>query len=108
MTADDPASPSHILLQSDEQSAGEQGIGEIRFSPHFSVHVLPPDGVCLYSENRRIFLRGGLYCAVASRIGEGERPGASGDARAREFPRGKIDEAITRLLVRRFVVPVDL
>src|SRR3984957_20880744 len=108
MTADDPASHSHILLQSDEQSAGEQGIGEIRFSPHFSVYVLPPDGVCLYSENRKIFLRGELYCAVASRIGEGEHPEAIVDALAREFPRGKIDEAITRLLDRRFVVPADL
>src|ERR1700722_6771256 len=108
MTADDPASHSHTPPQFDAQSAGEQGAGEIRFSPHFSVYVLPPDGVCLYSENRKIFLRGELYCAVASRIGEGEHPEAIADALSREFPRGKIDEAIARLLDRRFVVPADL
>ncbi len=108
MTADDPPSHSHTLLQTGEEIAGEQSIGEIRFSPHFSVYVLPPDGVCLYSENRKIFLRGELYCAVASRIGEGARPEAIVDALSREFPPGKIDEAITRLLDRRFVVPADL
>src|ERR1700728_3690003 len=108
MTADDRASHSHILPQSDEQSAGEQGIGEIRFSPHFSVYVLPPDGVCLYSENRKIFLRGELYCAVASRIGAGAHPDALAKALAGEFPPDKIDEALERLLDRRLVVPVDL
>src|ERR1700728_2212735 len=108
MTADDRASHSHILPQSDEQSAGEQGIGEIRFSPHFSVYVLPPDGVCLYSENRKVFLRGELYCAVASRIGEGGHPEAIVEALSREFPSDKIDEAIERLLDRRFVVPAEL
>src|ERR1700721_2722734 len=113
MTADDLPSHSRTALSSDAQTAGEPGAdeqsaGEIRFSPHFSVYILPPDGVCLYSENRKIFLRGELYCAVASRIGEGEYPEAIVDALAREFPRGKIDEAITRLLDRRFVVPADL
>src|ERR1700735_1006252 len=107
MTADDPASHSHILLQSDEQSAGEQGIGEIRFSPHFSVYVLPPDGVCLYSENRKVFLRGELYCAVATRIGKGENPEAIVNALSGEFPSDKIDEAISRLLDRRFAVPAE-
>ena len=110
MTADDPPSHSRIPLHSGEQSAGqesagEQSTGEIRFSPNFSIYILPPDGVCLYSENRKIFLRGELYCAVASRLGEGERPEAIVDALSREFHAGKIDEAIARLLDRGFVVP---
>jgi bacteriocin biosynthesis cyclodehydratase domain-containing protein len=108
MTADDLPSPSRTPLHFGEQIAGEQSTGEIRFSPNFSVYILPPDGVCLYSENRKIFLRGELYCAVASRLGEGERPEAIVKALSGEFPAGKIDEAITRLLDRRFVVPADL
>ena len=113
MTADDLPSHSRTALSSDALSAGEPGAdeqsaGEIRFSPHFSVYILPPDGVCLYSENRKVFLRGELYCAVASRIGEGEHPEAIVEALSREFPSDKIDEAIQRLLDRRFVVPAEL
>ena len=85
----------------------DESAGEIRFSPNFSVYILPPDGVCLYSENRKIFLRGELYCAVASRIGEGAHPEAIVEALSREFPSDKIDEAIERLLDRRFAVPVS-
>jgi oxazoline/thiazoline synthase len=110
MTADDPTShpqPHFDTLSADEQSADEQGAGEIRFAPNFSVYVLPPDGVCLYSENRKVFLRGELYCAVASRIGEGEHPEAVVDALSGEFPPEKIDEAISRLFDRRFVIPAD-
>jgi bacteriocin biosynthesis cyclodehydratase domain-containing protein len=113
MTADDLPSHSRTALSSDALSAGEPGAdeqsaGEIRFSPHFSVYILPPDGVCLYSENRKVFLRGELYCAVASRIGEGENPEAIVEALSREFPSDKIDEAIQRLLDRRFVLPAEL
>jgi ribosomal protein S12 methylthiotransferase accessory factor len=113
MTADDPTSHSRTALSSDAQRTGdpssdEQSAGEIRFSPHFSVYLLPPDGVCLYSENRKVFLRGELYCAVASRIGEGGHPDAIVEALSGEFPSDKIDEAIQRMLDRRFVVPADL
>ena len=100
MTADDPTSHSRTRASTsdaesaDEPSADEQSAGEIRFSPHFSVYILPPDGVCLYSENRKVFLRGELYCAVASRIGEGAHPEAIVEALSREFPSDKIDEAI--------------
>jgi oxazoline/thiazoline synthase len=112
MIADDPTSHSRTPLQSGELisgdlSTGEQGTGEIRFSPNFSVYVLPPDGVCLYSENRKVFLRGELYCAVASRIGEGEHPEAIIAALSGEFPADSIDEAITRLLDRGFAVPAS-
>src|ERR1700722_14476745 len=123
MTADDPTSHSRTPPQSGEQNADagsadalsadalssdDESSGEIRFSPHFSVYILPPDGVCLYSENRKVFLRGELYCAVASRIGEGGHPEAIVEALSREFPSDKIDEAIQRLLDRRFVVPAEL
>src|ERR1700685_1158849 len=103
MTVDDPTSHPHTPL-----IFAEQGAGEIRFSPNFSVYVLPPDVVCLYSENRKIFLRGELYCAVATRIGEGASPEAIVEALAPNFPPGKIDEAIDRLLQRSFVVSEDL
>src|SRR5436190_4297200 len=42
----------------------------LRFAPNFSVYVLPPDSVCLYSEDRKFFLHGELYCALASAIAE--------------------------------------
>jgi hypothetical protein len=43
-----------------------------QFAPNFSVYVLPPDVVCLYSEDRKFFLHGELYCALASAIGGGK------------------------------------
>jgi bacteriocin biosynthesis cyclodehydratase domain-containing protein len=76
-----------------------------RFAPNFSVYVLPPDVVCLYSEDRKFFLHGELYCALASAIGEG---GKSFRQIVRgleqDFPSEKIREALKRLLDRRFVV----
>ena len=44
-----------------------------QFAPNFTVYVLPPDVVCLYSEDRKFFLHGELYCALASAIGKAER-----------------------------------
>ncbi|TMJ88258.1 MAG: TOMM precursor leader peptide-binding protein [Alphaproteobacteria bacterium] len=77
----------------------------LRFAPNFSVYVLPPDSVCLYSEDRKFFLHGELYCALASAIAE---DGKSVRALVRDleqkFPSDKIDEAIKRLLDRRFAV----
>ena len=84
--------------------SGELSTGEIRFSPNFSVYILPPDSVCLYSENRKVFLRGELYCALAARIGAGAHPDAVVKALSGEFPADKIDEAISRLLDRRYAV----
>src|SRR3977135_4343129 len=43
----------------------------LRFAPNFTAYVLPPDVVCLYSEDRKFFLHGTLYCALASTIGKG-------------------------------------
>ncbi len=80
----------------------------LQFAPNFTVYVLPPDVVCLYSEDRKFFLHGELYCALASAIGEG---GKSFRELVRElerdFPSDKIHEALKRLLDRRFVVPAS-
>lgn len=77
----------------------------LRFAPNFTAYVLPPDAVCLYSEDRKFFLHGELYCALATAIGK------HGNARpeiirqlSKHFPADKIEEAIKRLLDRRYVV----
>src|SRR5436305_13780748 len=44
-----------------------------RFAPNFSAYVLPGDVVCLYSEDRKFFLHGELYSALAYAIGDGGR-----------------------------------
>jgi ribosomal protein S12 methylthiotransferase accessory factor len=100
LTADNRSWPADLPQLTERQ----QGNGEIRFSPNFSVYVLPPDVVCLYSENRKVFLRGELYCALASRIGAGERREAINSALSSKFPAVKVDEAFRRLLDRGFVV----
>jgi ribosomal protein S12 methylthiotransferase accessory factor len=103
MTADNPS-----WLSASPRLAEQQGNGEIQFSPNFSVYVLPPDVVYLYSENRKVFLHGELYCALASRIGAGESRDAITSALSREFPPAKIDEAFRRLLDRSFAVSTKL
>ncbi len=79
-----------------------------QFAPNFTVYVLPPDVVCLYSEDRKFFLHGELYCALASAIGEGRK---SFRELVREleqdFPPDKIHEALKRLVDRRYVVPTS-
>src|SRR5882762_9194154 len=77
----------------------------LRFAPNFTAYVLPPDAVCLYSEDRKFFLHGALYCALASAIGKnGKSLQALVDELQREFPIDKIDEAIKRLIDRRYLV----
>jgi oxazoline/thiazoline synthase len=79
-----------------------------RFAPNFTVYVLPPEFVCLYSEDRKFFLHGELYCALASAIGEG---GKSFQEIAGEleqnFPPDKVEEALKRLIERRYLVPAS-
>ena len=76
-----------------------------RFAPNFTVYLLPGDVVCLYSEDRKFFLHGELYCALASAIGEGRRTFRQLVSELeRKFPIDKIEEALTRLLDRRFIV----
>ncbi len=77
----------------------------LRFAPNFTAYVLPPDVVCLYSENRKFFLHGALYCAVAIAIGKNGKA-ASEIVRqlSKRFSTDKIEEAIKRLIERRYVV----
>jgi oxazoline/thiazoline synthase len=79
-----------------------------QFSPNFSVYLLPPESVCLYSENRKFFLHGALYCKLAERIAKGGRSCRDlvRDLES-EFPAGKIQEALTRMFDRRYVVPAS-
>ncbi len=80
----------------------------LQFAPNFTAYVLPPDVVCLYSEDRKFFLHGELYCALASAIGAGGKsPKELIRKLERDFPAGKIEEAIKRLIERRYVVPVS-
>src|SRR5207237_7033242 len=78
----------------------------LRFSPNFTAYVLPQEVVCLYSEDRKFFLHGELYCALAGAIGKN---GKSAPDLIRElsktFAREKIEEGIKRLIERRYVVP---
>src|SRR3984893_15360182 len=76
-----------------------------RFAPNFTVYVLPPDVVCLYSEHRKFFLQGELYCALASAIGAGRSVGQLVRELERDFPSDKIHEALKRLMHRRYVAP---
>ena len=76
-----------------------------QFAPNFTVYVLPPDVVCLYSEDRKFFLHGALYCALASAIGAGKSFRQLVRELEKDFPSDKIHEALKRLADRRFVVP---
>src|SRR6202012_4009837 len=76
-----------------------------QFAPNFTVYVLPPDQVCLYSEDRKFFLHGELYCALAAAIGKG---GKSLKQLVKElgkrFPSDQVTEALKRLIERQYVV----
>jgi ribosomal protein S12 methylthiotransferase accessory factor len=77
----------------------------VQFAPNFSVYVLPSDAVCLYSEDRKFFLHGALYCALATAIGKGgARVRDLVRALERTFPPDAIHEALKRLLDRGYVV----
>ena len=76
-----------------------------QFAQNFSVYVLPPDAVCLYSEDRKFFLHGELYCAVATAIGAGKSFGQIVRDLGKTYPADKIQEALKRLIDRRYVVP---
>jgi len=76
----------------------------LQFAPNFTAYVMPPDVVCLYSEDRKFFLHGELYCTLASAIAKG---GKSAEDLVRDlrkqFPSDKIEEALKRLVERRYV-----
>ncbi|HSY55205.1 MAG TPA: TOMM precursor leader peptide-binding protein [Bradyrhizobium sp.] len=76
-----------------------------QFAPNFTVYVLPPDQVCLYSEDRKFFLHGELYCALATAIGKGGKNLQQLFAElAKRFPPEKVEEALKRLIERHYIV----
>ena len=79
-----------------------------QFAPNFTVYVLPPDVVCLYSEDRKFFLHGELYCALATALGKGRKslPDLVREL-GRNFPPDKVEEALKRLIERRYIVPAS-
>jgi bacteriocin biosynthesis cyclodehydratase domain-containing protein len=80
----------------------------LQFAPNFTAYVLPPDVVCLYSEDRKFFLHGELYCALASAIGKNGRSlGELVGQLEQDFPSDKINEALKRLLERRYVMSLS-
>src|SRR5712664_4846587 len=88
-----------------EASVRVDGNSVAQFAPNFSVYVLPPDVVCLYSEDRKFFLHGELYCALASAIGKGGKSLQElVRALERDFPSDQIHEALKRLLDRRYIL----
>src|SRR5215470_17367386 len=82
--------------------AGDRGGGSAQFhdkdvpqfAQNFSVYLLPPDVVCLYSEDRKFFLHGELYCALATAIGAGKSIGEIVRGLGNKFPSDKIYEAV--------------
>src|SRR6201986_4061843 len=77
----------------------------LQFAPNFTIYTMLPDVVCLYSEDRKFFLHGELYCALVSAIGKGGKsPQELARELAQNFPADKINEAIKRLIDRRYVV----
>src|SRR5215470_11519570 len=76
----------------------------LQFAPNFTAYVLPPDVVCLYSEDRKFFLHGELYCTLVSAIAKGgkDKKDLVRDLQ-KQFPTDKIEEALKRLVERRYV-----
>src|SRR3569832_173566 len=76
-----------------------------QFAPNFTVYVLPPDQVCLYSEDRKFFLHGELYCALATAIGKGGKSLQQLVIElGKSFPSAKVEEALKRLMERRYII----
>ena len=83
----------------------QSGQDALQFAPNFSVYLLPPDVVCLYSEDRKFFLHGALYWALACEIAKGRKNGPDLAAElGKAFPPEKVEEALKRLHERRYVV----
>src|ERR1700761_7570961 len=76
-----------------------------QFAPNFSVYVLPPDAVCFYSEDRKFFLHGELFCIVADFVAAGKNFGQIVRELTKKYPADAVDQAIKRLIDRRYIVP---
>ncbi|WGD53310.1 TOMM precursor leader peptide-binding protein [Bradyrhizobium sp. CB1650] len=94
-----------MTVNGKSRAARQTREGILRFAPNFTAYLIPPNVVCLYSENRKFFLHGDLYCAVAAAIGKnGKAAPEIVRQLLKNFPIDKIEEAIGRLLERGYVV----
>ena len=85
--------------------ARDAGTDVLQLAPNFTVYVLPGDVVCLYSEDRKFFLHGELYCALACAIGEGGKSFRELVCELEQnFPSDKVHEALKRLRDRGFLL----
>lgn len=90
---------------SPQKSSRQASKDVLQFAPNFTAYMLPPDVVCLYSEDRKFFLHGELYCALATAIGtNGASVAKLVGELGQKFPPETINEAIKRLLDRRYVI----
>ena len=77
----------------------------LQLAPNFTAYILPGDVVCLYSEDRKFFLHGELYCAIADAIGEGAKSAQQLiSGLQRKFPTDKIEETLNRMVDRHYLV----
>jgi oxazoline/thiazoline synthase len=74
-----------------------------QFAQNFSVYILSPNAVCLYSEDRKFFLHGELYCALAAAIGAGTSVGQLVRGLGKKYPTDAIYEALKRLVERHYI-----
>ena len=90
------------------RSTRHTGKDVVQFAPNFTVYVLPPDVVSLYSEDRKFFLHGELYVALAEAIGKtGKSLTRLVADLGRRYPTDQINEALKRLNDRRYIVPAS-
>src|SRR5579872_5767365 len=76
-----------------------------QFAPNFSVYVLPPDAVCLYSEDRKFFLHGEIYCALATAIGKGGKSLNQLIAElGKRFPADQVTQALRSLIEQKYLI----
>ena len=77
----------------------------LQFAPNFTAYVLPDNVVCLYSEDRKFFLHGELYVALAQATGERGKSARQLVAElGKKFPADQVEEAIKRMVERRYLV----
>ena len=100
-----PARKTPVLKASAGKPRAPKQTREIvQFAPNFTAYVLPPATVCLYSEQRKFFLHGELYCAIAETIGKkGKETQEVVRELSRQFPVDQIQEALKGLYERRYV-----
>ncbi len=99
------AQPVHTEIMKGSSSKYQSSRDIPQFAPNFSVFVMAPDTVCLYSEDRKFFLHGEIFRRLAAAIAEGGKSFHEiFRALARDFPPDQIDEAIKRLVDRGHVV----